>query len=173
MALLEDRRKERRIQGSVVVRFAMDDAALFSLHARAFAYRAAPPPNAVESWRTRLERLSLSWVGAFDANELIGFVRACWDGGRHAFLLDTVVAPSHRRRSIGSLLVVGLIGEVKNAGCHWLHVDFELALETVLSSGRFHTDRRWPDPTQWMARADPHLCPGAGWRAQDGNDLGR
>lgn len=119
------------------VRFAVDDAALSSLHARAFAYPAAPPPNTVEPWRTRLERFSLSWVGAFAADELIGFVHACWDGGRHAFLLDTVVAPSHRHRSIGSLLVMELIGEVKNAGCHWLHVDIEPALEPFYRAAGF------------------------------------
>ncbi len=57
------------------------------LHARAFGYRG----EVVQPWASRLERHSLTWVGAFMGDRLIGFVHACWDGGAHAFLLDTIV----------------------------------------------------------------------------------
>jgi len=69
----------------VRVRFAVDDPALSDLHSRAFGYAA----TSVESWTQRLQRHSLTWIGAFDRGSLVGFVHACWDGGSHAFALDT------------------------------------------------------------------------------------
>jgi len=69
----------------VRVRFAVDDQALSDLHSRAFGYAA----TSVESWTQRLQRHSLTWIGAFDRGSLVGFVHACWDGGSHAFALDT------------------------------------------------------------------------------------
>ncbi|TDC74765.1 GNAT family N-acetyltransferase, partial [Streptomyces hainanensis] len=36
---------------------------------------------------------------------LVGFVNVAWDGGAHAFLLDTVVASDHRRLGIAARLV--------------------------------------------------------------------
>jgi ribosomal protein S18 acetylase RimI-like enzyme len=56
---------------------------------------------------------------------LVGFVNACWDGGVHAFLLDTVVDPDYQRRGIGRLLVRTLVADATAAGCEWLHVDYE------------------------------------------------
>jgi len=52
------------------------------------------------SWAERLQRQGLPWVGAFDADDLVGFVHLCWDGGAPAFVLDTTVHPEHRRRGI-------------------------------------------------------------------------
>ena len=44
-------------------------------------------------WRNRVERHSLGWVCAFEAaTRLIGFVNVAWDGGAHAFVVDTLVA---------------------------------------------------------------------------------
>ncbi|MGF1647577.1 MAG: GNAT family N-acetyltransferase [Kineosporiaceae bacterium] len=106
-------------------RFPVDDAELSDLHARAFAHPATPHRVEVQPWRSRLDRHSVSWVGAFHGGDLVGFVHACWDGGRHAFLLDPVVDPAQRRRGVGSLLVGRLVHEVEQAGCEWLHVDFE------------------------------------------------
>lgn len=105
----------------VRVDFPVDDAALTALHARAFGSTSGP----VDPWAERLARYSVSWVGAFDGAELVGFVHACGDGGRHAFLLDTVVDPGHQRRGIGRALVAALVTEVTAAGCDWLHVDYE------------------------------------------------
>ena len=102
-------------------RFPVDDRVLSSLHARAFGGHAPQ----VLPWAQRLERHAVTWVGAFERDELVGFVHACWDGGAHAFLLDTVVEPGHQRRGIGRHLVRRLAQEVAAAGCDWLHVDYE------------------------------------------------
>jgi ribosomal protein S18 acetylase RimI-like enzyme len=102
-------------------RFPVDDVALSRLHGRAFGR----PGGEVQPWASQLQRHSLTWVGAFDADALLGFVNACWDGGVHAFLLDAVVDPDHQRRGIGRRLVLALVAEVRNSGCEWLHVDYE------------------------------------------------
>lgn len=109
----------------LVVGFAVDDGALTDLHAQAFGN----DPGAPEPWGARLARHSLCWIGAFDGPRLVGFVHACWDGGRHAFLLDTVVASDAQGHGIGRALVRELIQEVHAAGCEWLHVDYEPHLE--------------------------------------------
>jgi GNAT superfamily N-acetyltransferase len=108
------------------VRFDVDDAALTALHARAFG---ATVPQDVTPWAARLDRHSVTWVGAFTDDALVGFVHACWDGGAHAFLLDAVVDPEHQGRGTGHRLVERLVVEVRAAGCAWLHVDFEPHLE--------------------------------------------
>ncbi|MDN5930868.1 MAG: GNAT family N-acetyltransferase [Pseudonocardia sp.] len=97
----------------------VDDVALSQLHAAAFG----ETPRLV-AWGERLERHSLSWLGAFDGERLVGFVNMAWDGDRHAFLLDTVVAPAHRGRGIGRELVARAVRVASEAGCTWLHADF-------------------------------------------------
>lgn len=101
-------------------RFAVDDEVLSALHGSAFG--SAGP---VLPWADRLSRLSVSWVGAFDDSALVGFVHAVWDGGLHAFLLDTAVDPAYQRRGLGRALVAQLINDARDAGCEWLHVDYE------------------------------------------------
>ena len=76
-------------------------------------------------WRARLERHSLGWVCARRGGELAGFVNVIWDGGSHAFILDTVVAVEARRSGIGAELVAIATKHAREAGCEWLHVDFE------------------------------------------------
>ena len=105
----------------LVVRFPVDDQALSDLHAKAFGN----PGHGPQPWSARLQRHSLTWVGAFRGDTLIGFVHACWDGGLHAFLLDTIVHPDHQRRGIAGALVRLLVDQVTAAGCEWLHVDYE------------------------------------------------
>jgi GNAT superfamily N-acetyltransferase len=90
-----------------------------------------------QPWAERLARHSLTWIGAFDAGRLIGFVHACWDGGVHAFLLDTVVEPTYRHRGIGRVLVQVLVREVTEAGCDWLHVDYEPQLASFYQACGF------------------------------------
>jgi GNAT superfamily N-acetyltransferase len=103
------------------VRFPVDDEVLSALHALAFG----SPPGHVVPWAARLERHALTWVGAFDNDTLIGFVQVCWDGGVHAFVLDTAVHPDHGRQGIGAQLVARAAEEARAAGCEWLHVDYE------------------------------------------------
>jgi len=76
-------------------------------------------------WQRQVERHSLGWVCAFDAGRLVGFVNVAWDGGVHAFVLDTLVETPLRRHGIGRGLLDVAVRESLSAGCEWLHVDFE------------------------------------------------
>ena len=115
----------------MVSRFPVDDAAVSDLHARAFSTTAGP----VTPWAQRLSRYALTWVGAFDAGELVGFVQVCWDGGAHAFLLDTAVDPRWQRRGVGGELVRAAVEDTRAAGCECLHVDFEAHLTGFYLTG--------------------------------------
>ncbi|WP_413105548.1 GNAT family N-acetyltransferase [Streptomyces sp. Inha503] len=97
-----------------------DNASLNALHADGFGH-----PVAQTDWRERLERHSLGWVCAGEGGSLIGFVNVVWDGGAHAFILDTVVAQHCRSRGVGAALVATAAKEARAAKCEWLHVDFE------------------------------------------------
>ncbi|KUL28547.1 GNAT family N-acetyltransferase [Actinoplanes awajinensis] len=120
----------------LVPRFPVDDRELSGLHARAFG----SDPAAVRPWAARLERHALTWIGAFDGDRLVGFIQVCWDGGAHAFLLDTAVDPDQQRRGIGIMLVTAAVDESRAAGCEWLHVDFEPHLEHFyLEQGGFRS----------------------------------
>ncbi|WP_293910063.1 GNAT family N-acetyltransferase [Deinococcus sp.] len=58
---------------------------------------------------------------------MIGTV--AWDGGVHAFLLDTTVHPEFQRRGLGAELVRRVAAQAQSRGLHWLHVDFGPHLE--------------------------------------------
>lgn len=75
-----------------------------------------------------LER-SLVYVCAYHGDTLVGFVNVAWDGGIHAFLLDTTVDPERQRQGIGQRLVQEAAREAKARGMEWLHVDYEPHLE--------------------------------------------
>lgn len=90
------------------------------LHAEAFEHRLFD-----DDWISRLTRLSLGWVTARDENGLVGFVNVIWDGGVHAFVEDTAVAVRARRHGIGVQLIQTARDNSAEAGCEWLHVDFE------------------------------------------------
>jgi GNAT superfamily N-acetyltransferase len=102
-------------------RFAVDDGEVSDLHRRAFG----AADDAVQPCSDRLNRHSLTWIGAFDDQGLIGFVNVCWDGGAHAFVLDTAVDPAHQRIGIGHALVRRAATEAQQAGCTWLDVEYE------------------------------------------------
>jgi GNAT superfamily N-acetyltransferase len=111
------------------VRGAVDDVALSGLHDAAFG-----EPGPVQPWNARLHHHSLSWVEAYvlapgAGARLVGFVNVVWDGGVHAFLLDTCVDPGHQRAGVGLALVQRAVDAAREAGCTWLHVDFEPRLE--------------------------------------------
>jgi GNAT superfamily N-acetyltransferase len=95
-------------------------AELNALHAEGFAHELLD-----WDWREQVERHSLGWVSAREDGELVGFVNVAWDGGSHAFVIDTLVAAAARRRGIGIDLVKAAEREARAAGCEWLHVDFE------------------------------------------------
>jgi len=82
-----------------------------------------------ENWKDRDFRpvltRNLGHIAAFENDRLIGFVNIAWDGGEHAFLLDTTVHPDFQRRGIGTQLTKEAIQLARNAKASWLHVDFE------------------------------------------------
>jgi len=98
----------------------VDNSALNELHAEGFDY-----PVGQTDWRARLQRHSLGWVCAWEGDRLVGFVNVIWDGGAHAFVLDTVVAQRNRSKGVGAALVKAAAEGCRDAGCEWLHVDFE------------------------------------------------
>jgi GNAT superfamily N-acetyltransferase len=84
---------------------------------------------AQSGWWDLIRPHCLGWVTArADDGSLIGFVNVAWDGGDHAFLIDTKVRPDHQRQGIGTELVRIAARNAKAAGCEWLEVDFEEAL---------------------------------------------
>jgi ribosomal protein S18 acetylase RimI-like enzyme len=86
--------------------------------------------RAVQGWWDRVRPYSLGWVTARGTDgAVIGFVNVAWDGGDHAFLLDTKTHSMSQHRGIGTRLVELAVRQAKAAGCEWLHVDFEPGLE--------------------------------------------
>jgi len=97
-----------------------------ALHAEAFGTRVFG--DAEWNWRRQVERHSLGWVTARDADRpgaLVGFVNVPWDGVAHAWLQDVMVAAAAGRRGVGTALVAAATEGARAAGCEWLHVDFE------------------------------------------------
>lgn len=80
-------------------------------------------------WWKRARPRSLGWVTAYVDDELVGFINVITDGGVHAFILDTAVARHVQRQSIGANLVRTAAEHARDAGCDWLHVDFEEHLQ--------------------------------------------
>jgi hypothetical protein len=96
------------------------DADVNTLHAEGFAHAVLDT-----DWRSQVERHSLGWACAFESDRLIGFVNVAWDGGAHAFVVDTLVASRNRRAGVGRGLLAVATRESRAAGCEWLHVDYE------------------------------------------------
>jgi GNAT superfamily N-acetyltransferase len=87
--------------------------------------------NAEPGWWDRVRGHSLGWVTARSGEgQLVGFVNVAWDGGGHAFLIDTKTRPSHQRQGLGTAVVQRAVEEARAAGCEWLFVDFEPHLES-------------------------------------------
>ncbi|MEI7743151.1 MAG: GNAT family N-acetyltransferase [Chloroflexota bacterium] len=93
---------------------------LNELHAEAFEHRVLE-----DDWIAQLDRYSLGWVCVRDGEVLVGFVNIPWDGGVHAFVMDTIVAVRARRQGIATRMVAMAVEHARAAGCEWLHVDFE------------------------------------------------
>jgi len=101
-------------------RGAFDSAEVEMLHAACFDRE----PSEWD-WASQVERHSLGWVCARDGVTLVGWVNVAWDGAGHAFILDTIVAGTHRKRGIATQLVAVATAGTRDAACEWLHVDFE------------------------------------------------
>jgi len=96
------------------------------LHAEAFGHRVLQ-----DDWWGQVNRHSLGWVCALAGGEVVGFVNVAWDGGVHAFIVDTMVAVDYQRRGIAAEMLAVCAREARNARCEWLHVDFEERLRPL------------------------------------------
>jgi GNAT superfamily N-acetyltransferase len=77
-------------------------------------------------WWDKTRPHSLGWVTARTSDGvLVGFVNIAWDGADHAFLLDTKTRGEWQRCGVGTELVRHAVRHAREAGCEWLHVDFE------------------------------------------------
>lgn len=85
--------------------------------------------RAEPGWWNRISGHSLGWATArTSVGQLVGFVNVAWDGGDHAFLIDTKTRPTHQHRGVGAAVVSRAIEGAQAAGCEWVFVDFEAAL---------------------------------------------
>ena len=94
-----------------------------ALHSDAFESRVDVANET--NWRSLLAQHSLGWVTARVGDLLLGFVNVIWDGQTHAWIQDVMVNPVSRNLGIGSQLVATAAEFSREAGCEWLHVDFE------------------------------------------------
>jgi len=94
-----------------------------ALHVEAFQTRVFD--EAEWNWKQLARDHSLGWVVARDGDELVGFVNVLWDGLVHAWIQDTMVASHASGQGIGTRLVAVARDGARDAGCEWLHVDFE------------------------------------------------
>ncbi len=94
-----------------------------ALHAEAFDTRVFTAEE--WDWLALTAAHSLGWVTARDGDALVGFVNVVWDGLVHAWLQDTMVAGSARHRGVGVGVVRAAQAGAADAGCEWLHVDFD------------------------------------------------
>lgn len=85
-------------------------------------------PDTGIDFQPTLQR-SLGYVCAYYKAQLIGYVNLAWDGGVHAFLLDTTVHPAFQRRGIGRELVRQALALAQEGDLEWVHVDYEPHLE--------------------------------------------
>jgi GNAT superfamily N-acetyltransferase len=85
----------------------------------------------------RILSRSLAHIAAYEDDRLVGFVNVAWDGGIHAFILDTCVTPRMRRKGIASRMVAEAINVARERGAKWLHVDFEPHLTSFYRSCGF------------------------------------
>lgn len=87
-------------------------------------FAAAWPDHREADFAPMLER-SLAYICAHAGERLVGFVNLAWDGGVHAFLLDTTVHPDVQRCGVGTELVRRAVAAARAGGAEWLHVDYE------------------------------------------------
>ena len=98
--------------------------------------------NSAVGWWDRIRPHSLGWVAARLPNgAAVGFVNVAWDGCDHAFLIDTKVRSDLQGQGIGTELVRIATEHAQQAGCEWLHVDYETRL------ARFYVDACRFSPT--------------------------
>lgn len=90
------------------------------LHSECFEH-----PLFDHDWLRQVSNFSLGWVCMRASGNLVGFINVAWDGGKHAFLLDTMITSTLRHKGYATSLVEKAVRHAKDSGCDWLHVDFE------------------------------------------------
>jgi GNAT superfamily N-acetyltransferase len=108
---------------NVAWRGGFTNAEVNALHAEAFETRVFD--DSEWNWEDLTERHSLGWVTARDGDSLVGFANVLWDGLVHAWIQDVMVKRSARHRGIGVALVDATRDGARQAGCEFLHVDFD------------------------------------------------
>jgi GNAT superfamily N-acetyltransferase len=108
---------------TVTWRGEFDNAEVNALHAEAFETRVYDESE--WNWKQLVERHSLGWVVARDDDELVGFVNVLWDGLVHAWIQDVMVAGRAAHQGIGTTMVGAARDAARDAGCEYLHVDFD------------------------------------------------
>jgi GNAT superfamily N-acetyltransferase len=96
---------------------------LNALHAEAFDTRVFASDE--WDWVALANAHSLGWVVARDGERVVGFMNVLWDGLVHAWIQDVMVASTARGQGIGTRLVDEARTGARDAGCEWLHVDFD------------------------------------------------
>lgn len=86
---------------------------------------------------------------AYHEQSLVGFANLAWDGGAHAFLLDTTVHPGLRRCGIGKRLVWEAAGVARGRGVEWLQVDFDPTLRVFYRRCDFRRTEAGPMRHLW------------------------
>jgi GNAT superfamily N-acetyltransferase len=100
-----------------------DSSEVNALHAVAFEHRTYSTHE--WDWRKLVESHSLGWVTARRRGLLMGFVNVPWDGFVHAWIQDAMVSSTCQKEGVGTELVGCATTHVRDAGCEWLHVDFD------------------------------------------------
>ena len=100
-----------------------DSSEVNALHAEAFEHRTYATHE--WNWRDVVESHSLGWVTARSESLLVGFVNVPWDGFVDAWIQDVSVSSAHSKQGIGTALVGSANTHARDAGCEWLHVDFD------------------------------------------------
>jgi GNAT superfamily N-acetyltransferase len=52
---------------------------------------------------------SAFYISAYDGDELVGFGRVVTDGILHAMIYEMIIAPTHQRQGIGSVIITRLV----------------------------------------------------------------
>ena len=86
------------------------------------SYGGTPVPG----WWNTIRPHSFGWATARAADDVVvGFVNIVTDGGDHGFLVDTKTRGAFQRRGIATRVVAFAAEHARDAGCEWLHVDFD------------------------------------------------
>lgn len=104
-------------------------------------------------WNTRFDDAILAealrrsaWVGLSDGAQLIATARGVSDGAKRAWIYDVVVAPSHRGRGLGTILMSALLDHpaIRDVADVRLHTRDAMAFYQALGFVEVRRDRAGP-----------------------------